>query len=277
MEKVTGFKDIAMESLTTMWLEISAIFPNLIGTFFVLLIGFFVTKLIVKIIKKVLKLAKVNKLDEKINEIEIVEGKNLNFDTVKVVSGFVKWLMYIMLIIMASDIMGLKIISEQIADLLAYLPKLLTALVIFMIGLLFANFVKNGLKSLFESMDLSGGKMISQVVFFLLLTFISITALNQAGIDTEIITNNINMIIAAFLLAFAIAFGLGAREVVGKLLKAFYARKTYEVGQEIVFNNETYTIDSVENISIILKNSNGKLIVPIDEIVENQVQMQDQL
>ncbi|MBC2845368.1 mechanosensitive ion channel family protein [Winogradskyella flava] len=277
MEKVTGFKDIAMESLSSMWLEISAIFPNLIGTFFVLLIGFFVTKLIVKVIKKVLKLAKVNKLDEKINEIEIVEGKNLNFDTIKVVSSFVKWLMYIMLIIMASDIMGLKIISEQIAELLAYLPKLLTALVIFMIGLLFANFVKNGLKSLFESMDLSGGKMISQVVFFLLLTFISITALNQAGIDTEIITNNINMIIAAFLLAFAIAFGLGAREVVGKLMKAFYARKTFEIGQEIIFNNENYTIEAVENISIILKNHKGKLIVPIDEIVENQVQMQDQL
>ena len=277
MEKVSGFKDIAMESLTTMWLEISKIFPNIIGALFVLIIGFFMTKLIVKIIKKVLKLAKVSKLDEKINEIEIVEGKNLNFDTIKVVSSFIKWLMYIMLIIIASDIMNLKIISEQIGELLSYLPKLLTALVIFMIGLLFANFVKNGLKSLFESMDMSGGKAISQVVFFLLLIFITITALNQAGIDTEIISNNINMIIAAFLLAFAIAFGLGAREIVGKLLKTFYARKTYEVGQEITFNDESYIIDTVQSISIILKNSKGKLIVPIDDLIENQVQMQDQL
>lgn len=277
MEKVSGFKDIAMESLTTMWLEISKIFPNIIGALFVLIIGFFMTKLIVKIIKKVLKLAKVSKLDEKINEIEIVEGKNLNFDTIKVVSSFIKWLMYIMLIIIASDIMNLKIISEQIGELLSYLPKLLTALVIFMIGLLFANFVKNGLKSLFESMDMSGGKAISQVVFFLLLIFITITALNQAGIDTEIISNNINMIIAAFLLAFAIAFGLGAREIVGKLLKTFYARKIYEVGQEITFNDESYIIDTVQSISIILKNSKGKLIVPIDDLIENQVQMQDQL
>ena len=277
MENLNGFKQTAMDSLTTMWLEISKIFPNIIGTLFVLIIGFFITKLVVKIIKKVLKLAKVNKLDEKINEIEIVEGKNLNFDTVKFVSTFVKWLMYIMLIIMASDIMNLTIISVQIGELFAYLPKLFTALVIFILGLLFANFVKNGLKSLFESMDLSGGKMISQVVFFLLLTFISVTALNQAGIDTEIITNNINMIIAAFLLAFAIAFGLGAREVVGKLLKTFYARKTFEIGQSIIFQNESYTVESVENISVILKNSKGKLIVPINDLVENQVQVQDQL
>ncbi len=242
-----------------------------------LIIGWLVTKIVVKIIKKVLKLAKANKLDDKLNEIEIIEGKKLNFDTIKVVSKFVKYLMYIVLLVTASDIMGLDIITKQIGDLIAYLPKLFSALVIFVIGLLFANFVKNGLKSLFESMDLSGGKMISQVVFFLLLTFISITALNQAGIDTEIITNNINMIIAAFLLAFAIAFGFGAREVVSKLLKTFYARKTFEVGQKIIFNNDDYTVEEVKSISVVLKNTKGKLIVPIDDLVENQVQLQDQL
>lgn len=275
MDKVTEFKDVAMQSLTSMWLEITKIFPNIIGALVVLIIGWLVTKLIVKIIKKVLKLAKAHKLDEKLNTIEIVEGKNLNFDTIKVVSKFVKWVMYIVLLTTASDIIGLEIISNQISNLLGYLPKLFAALVIFILGLLFANFVKNGLKSLFESMDLSGGKMISQVVFFLLLTFISITALNQAGIDTEIITNNINMIIAAFLLAFAIAFGLGAREVVGKLLKMFYARKIYEVGQRIVFNNKEYTVDAVENISIILADDKGKIVVPINDIIESQVQMQN--
>lgn len=274
MEKVTEFKDIAMQSLTSMWLEITKIFPNIIGALIVLILGWIITKIVVRITKKLLKLAKANKLDDKLNDIEIIEGKELNFNTIKVVSKFVKWLMYIMLMIMASDILGLEIISTQISELLGYLPQLFSALVIFILGLLFASFVKKGLKSLFESMDLSGGKMLSQVVFFLLLTFISVTALNQAGIDTQIITDNINMIIGAFLLAFAIAFGLGARDVVGKLLQTFYARKTFEVGQEIVFNDKTYKIEAVENISVLLKNKEGILIVPIRDIVESQVHMQ---
>ena len=177
MEKATEWKDIAMESLTTMWLEISKIFPNIIGTIIVLLVGWLVTKLVVKIIKKALKLAKANKLDDAINEIEIVEGKKLKFDTIKVVSNFVKWIMYIMLLIMASDIMNLTMISEQISNLLGYLPQLFAALVIFTVGLILANLVKKGLKSFFESMDLSGAKIISQVVFFLILTFVSITSL----------------------------------------------------------------------------------------------------
>lgn len=275
MNKVTEYKDIAMESLTAMWLEITKIFPSIIGAIVVLIIGWLMSKLIVKIIKKALRIAKANKLDDKLNEIEIVEGKQLNFDTIKVVSTFVKWIIYIMLLIVVSDILNLKIISEQISEFLSYIPQLFVALVIFTLGLLFANFVKKGLKSFFESMDLSGAKIISQIVFFLLLVFISITALNQAGVNTEIITSNLTMILAAFLVSFALAFGLGAKDVVSDLLKTFYTRKTYEVGKKIVFENKTFEIVEISNISVILKNEDGKLVVPIKDIVGNQIRVVD--
>ncbi|SHI83792.1 mechanosensitive ion channel family protein [Algibacter luteus] len=275
MEKATKWKDMAMESLSTMWLEISKIFPNIIGTLIVLIFGWLITKLIVKIIKKVLKLANANKLDDAINEIEIIEGKKLNFDTVKIVSNFVKWVMYVMLIIMASDIMNLTMISQQISNLLAYLPQLFAALVIFTVGLILANLVKKGLKSLFESMDLSGAKLISQFVFFLILIYVSITALNQAGIDTEIITSNITMILAAFLLAFALAFGFGSQKVVGDLMRTFYTRKTYEIGQKIEFNDIKGEVESIDGITITILTDTGKVIVPIKDIVESQVRLQD--
>jgi small-conductance mechanosensitive channel len=275
MDKVNEFQNTAMDSLRSMWMEMSKIVPSILGAIAVIVIGWIVTKLVVKAIKKLLKLSKANKLDDKLNDIEIVEGKKLNFDTVKLISNFVKWLMYIVLLIMVSDILGLQIISNQISELLGYLPQLFAGLVIFTVGLLFANFVKKSLKSFFDSMDLSGAKIISQIVFFLLLIFISITALNQAGIDTTIITSNITMILASFLVAFALAVGLGAKDVVSKLMKTFYARKTFEVGKKIIFNDEECTIEAVENISVILKNSKGKLIVPISDLVEHQVQMQD--
>lgn len=275
MEKAGKWKDVAMESLTKMWLEITDIFPNIIGTVIVLLIGWLFTKLLVKIIKKALKVAKINKLDDAINDIEIVEGKKLNFDTVKVVSSFVKWVMYIMLLIMASDIMNLTMISEQISNLLGYLPQLFAALVIFTVGLILGNMIKKGLKSFFESMDLSGAKIISQVVFFIILIFVSITALNQAGVNTEIITSNLTMILAAFLLAFALAFGFGAQKVVGDVLKAFYARKIYEIGQVIEFNDIKGEVETIDSISITLKTKEGKLVIPIKDIVESQVKITD--
>jgi len=275
MEKASIWKDIALESLTKVWFEISGIFPNIIGTLFVLVIGWLFAKLAVRIIKKVLTIAKADKLDETINEIEIIEGKKLNFNTIKIVSVFVKWLIYIMLLIMASDILGLQIISQEISNFLGYLPRLFAALIIFTVGLLLANLIKNGLKSVFESMELSGSKIISQLVFFILIIFISITALNQAGVNTEIITNNVTMIFTAFLLAFALAFGLGAQKVVGDLLRTFYARKTYEIGQIIEFNNITGEVVAIDGISVTLKTSQGKFIVPIKDLVESQVRVQE--
>ncbi len=274
MEKISEWNETVRNSLSTMGEELGKVIPNILGALVILIIGWLLTKIVVGIIRKALKLAKANKLDDRINAIELFEGKKLNFNTIKVVTKFVKYIMYIMLLIMITDILNLTMISEEIKNLLQYLPKLFSALVIFTIGLLLANAVKKGIKSFFESMDLSGAKIISQAVFMLLLIFISITALNQAGVDTEIITSNITMILGAFLLAFAIAFGLGAQKVVGDLLRTFYARKTYEIGQKIKFNDVEGEVEAIDSIMIVLKTKDGKKIIPIKDLVESQVHIE---
>ncbi|MCF7567942.1 mechanosensitive ion channel [Sabulilitoribacter arenilitoris] len=274
MEKITAWNKGVMDSLSVISNEVAEVIPNILGAIAIVIIGWLLTKLIVGIVRKALKLAKADKLDDKINEIEIFEGKKLNFNIIIIITKFVKWIMYIMLLIVVTDILNLTMVSEEIKNFLGYLPKLFSALIVFTIGLLLANFVKKAIKSFFESMDLSGSKMISQIVFFLLLTFISITALNQAGVDTEIITSNITMILAGFLLAFALAFGFGAQKVVGDLLRTYYARKTYEIGQVIEFNNIKGEVETVNNISVTLKTEQGKLVVPIKDIVESQVKIQ---
>lgn len=275
MEKISEWNEGIMTSLSAITEEIAKVIPNLLGAIAIIIIGWLITKLIVGILKKALKLAKADKLDDKINEIELIEGKKLNFNIITIITKFVKWLLYIMILVIVTDILNLTIVSEEIKNFLGYLPKLFSALIIFTIGLLIANFIKKTIKSFFESMDLSGSKMISQIVFFLLLTFISITALNQAGVDTEIITSNITMILAAFLLAFALAVGFGAQKVVGELIRTFYARKTYEIGQKIEFNGIKGEVDSIDHVTVTLKTERGKLVVPIKDIVESQVSIRD--
>ena len=275
MEKISEWNKSIMNSLSAITEEIAKVIPNLLGAIVIIIIGWLATKLIVGIVKKALKLAKADKLDDKINEIELLEGKNLNFNVIKIITKFLKWLLYILILVIVTDILNLTMVSEEIKNFLGYLPKLFSALIIFIIGLLLANFIKKTVKSFFESMDLSGSKLISQIIFFLILIFISVTALNQAGVNTEIITGNITLILAGFLLAFSLAFGFGAQKVVGDLLKTFYARKTYEIGQQIEFNDIKGEVESINNITVTLKTDNGKLVVPISDIVESQVRIQD--
>lgn len=270
-----NFLDQIKESLQNIWLDIAASVPKILGVIALIIIFLLVTKIITSVLKKVLTKANVNKLGDKLNEIELSEGKTLNINLVTILVKAVKWLLYIILITIVADILELTMVSEGLKSFIGYLPKLFTALVIITLGLLFATFVKKSLQSLFESLELSGGKLLSQLVFLLLMILISITALNQAEIDTEIITSNIQMILAAFLFAFALAFGLGARNVIEKVLNTFYTRKLYEVGKTIEFNGIQGEVETINSISVTLKTKEGKLIVPIKDIVESQVRIQD--
>ncbi len=266
MEKLTELKNMAIDNFSTTGVSI-------LKALLVLLFGWLFIKLLLVLLKRALKAAKINKLGEKLNDIEIFEGKKLNVDLSKIIVSFIKWSLLLMLIIVVSEMMGLSIISEEIGNLISYLPQLLSAAAIFVIGLFIANFVKKSIQSFFKSFELSGSKIVSQLVFFILLAIISITALNQAGINTDIITSNLNLIFGAFLASFALAIGLGAREVVADLLRTFYARRTYEVGQRIKFNNVEGDILAIDDISMTLKTTTGKLIIPIKDIVNSQVEI----
>ena len=101
----------------------------------------------------------------------------------------------------------------------------------------------------------------------------SITALNQAGVDTTIITNNITMILGAFLLAFALGVGLGTREIIAEIMRSFYTRKTYAVGDRIVIGKDEGTIKAIENNSLILETQEGEFVIPIKDVVSQKVQI----
>ncbi len=275
MSQFAEKKDMVFNSLEMIWREVALAIPNILGAIAILIIGWIITKIIVYVIKKALKLAKADKLDDKLNEIELFGDGKVKFNIIKMISSFVKWLLLLIFIIVAADVAGLTIISQEIAKLLQYLPQLFTAVILFLVGVYIASFIKKSITSLFKSLEISGGNALGQIVFIVITVFVSITALNQAGIDTTIITSNITLILGSLLAAFAIALGLGAREVVSSLLKAFYTRKTFELGQEIKFNNIKGEIVSVNEISMTLKTKTGTLIVPIRDIVDNQVEIQE--
>ena len=271
MDTITKWKDLTLESLGSMVRGIAEVLPNILGAIFALAIGWLVTKVIVFLLRKILKLTRVDRLTEKINETDLFGKTDLKFNITDVVVGFVKWILFLVFLIIAADIMNWKIVSVEIGNLLRYLPKLFSAIALFMIGLYIANFIKKAISGLFESMDFSGSKIVSRLVFYIILVIITITALNQAGVDTTIITNNVTIILGAFLLAFAIGFGLGSKDIIRDLLRTFYARKNYETGDRITIGDIEGVIVSIDNLSITLWTDKGKTILPIKDLVNLKV------
>ncbi|WP_437399426.1 mechanosensitive ion channel family protein [Flagellimonas lutimaris] len=273
METINEWKNVTLDSLSGMGKEIALAFPKILGTIVILFLGWIVIKIVLFLLKKILKLAKIDVLNDKVNGMDVTGKGDLNIDLTKIILGFVRWFLILVFLIVAADILDWHIISKEIGNLLNYLPRFFSALVLLMLGFYIGNFVKNTIKRLFDSLEFGGSNIVSNLFFYVIVIFMSITALNQAGVDTTIITNNITLILGSFLLAFALGVGLGSREIVTDILRSFYTRKTYVVGDKIVIDGDEGTIKAIDNNSLILETQEGKFVIPIKDVVSQKVQI----
>lgn len=271
MDNLLNWKDASFTTLNEIFKDLVQVLPNIFAAIIVLIFGWLFVKGIVFLLKRILKIAKIEYLSNLINGKNLLGKTKINIDLIKIITGFVKWVIYLVLLIVVSDILHWEIIATEIGNLLRYLPKLFVAVIIFMIGLYIANFLRNAIKGLFDSLDLMGSKIISSMVFYLIAILVTITALNQAGVNTKIITNNITLIIGAFFAAVALAFGLGSRDIVGDILRSYYLKKNYQIGQEITIDDISGTIESIDSITITIKTKKGKTVLPIKDISQKRV------
>jgi len=271
METISSTKDLILNLLNQMVNNVAEVAPNVIFAILILIFGWILTRIVVFILKRALKFAKVDKLTDVINEKNLFGKTDLKFNVTIVIVGFIKWVLFLVFLIIASDIMKWEIVSVEIGNLLRYLPRLFSAVALFMIGLYVANFVKKAIRSLFQSFNLMGDIAISNLVFYVIIITIIITALNQAGIDTNIITNNLTIILGAFLLTIAIGFGFGSREIIKSLLFSFYSKKNFDVGQIISTGDVTGEIISIDNICVSVKVKKDIVIIPIKELVDTRI------
>ena len=102
---------------------------------------------------------------------------------------------------------------------------------------------------------------------------VSVTALNQAGVNTDLITSNLSLILGSVLAAFTISFGLGSRDIINRLLFGYYSRKNLQIGQRIRINEIEGVIESIDNICMVLITSEEKIVYPIKDIVDNQIKI----
>lgn len=275
METITTWKELTTNTINEMGRTIMEAVPNIFGALLILLVGWLITRLILLILKRILRFVKADKWTKALNE-KVLSGKTaLKFDVSKVVLVFVKWILFLVFLIAAADIMKWEIVSQEVGNLLRYLPKLFSAIALFMIGLYIANFVKKAIKGVFDSFDLRGAKLVSTLVFYIIAFIITVTAMNQAGIDTVIIRNNATLILGGFIAAVAISFGLGSKDVVKDIIRTSYARKKFRVGQKISYKNISGTIEALESLTMDIRTEEGLLVVPIKNVIEAEIMVTD--
>lgn len=264
--------DAVMQFFMSIGRQMLDIIPGLLGAVGLLFVGWMAGKIAYSAVIRILHRLGVKKLNEKLKEIDIFS--NLNIDLAMVLGRIVYWAIILIFMTAASESAGLTTISQGIGRLIAYLPQLLSAAAFFMAGMFFANGVKSIIEAAVVSMGIPTGRIIAAFIFYFLVIMISITALNQAGMDTQIITQNVTIGAAAIFFAFTLAYGFASRDILANLLASFYSRDKFTIGQRIVIDDVEGVIVNLDSTSVTLDTETGRqIILPLQKLLNSKVEI----
>ncbi|GAB4395948.1 MAG: hypothetical protein OHK0053_07890 [Microscillaceae bacterium] len=273
MKDFSTWKELFFASFGAFLNVIVQALPSFLGALILLLIGWLVAKSLSFVVLKLLLNVKFDRLIEKPPLSEYFAQANLKAKPSEWVRKLVYWTVYLLFIVIAAETLGLEVVSTEISKLISYLPRLFAALLIFGIGVYIISFVRDFIRAATATLSMSAGKFISGFVFYILLIILGLTTLKQAGMDTDIITTNLTLIMGAIFFSFALGYGFASRDILSNILATFFSRRVFQLGQTIEVANVKGKIIEISSISVRLQTDEGEVIVPSNLLIKNKVKI----
>jgi len=210
--------DALKASLTGALNTFFAAIPRIIGFAVVLIVGWIISSLLARGVLAVLHAVKFNELARRAGLADFVHKMGVKDDSSAVLAGIVKWFVRLITLVVAFDTLGLPAVSNVLQQLLLWLPNLVVALVVLVIGGLAAKALSQLVRGASAEAGFTNPDMLATVTRVAVWGFTIVVAVNQLGIATTLISTLLIGIVGALALAFGLAFGLGGRERAAQIL-----------------------------------------------------------
>lgn len=192
--------------------------PKILVALLLLLVGFFLARFISKWVAKFVDMIESSGPVQK--TIKNIGVKKLDIDGI--VRIFTYWAILLIFFSAAVDVLGIEVLTDTFNSLISYIPSILAAAVITALTLIAANALYDVVHVSAKDTGIKAYNFLATATKVVVLVFGLTLAAAQLGLDLTIITNNITVVVAGIMLAFAIAFGWGGRNVAEKILEDMY-------------------------------------------------------
>lgn len=185
-----------------------------------------------------------------------------------IVANLAFWIVIAFGVIGASETLGLVMLASWLEELLSYLPRLLISAAILFIGYLVGRGLRALMLDLAGARNLQHGQLLAQVVSGLVLAFALLLALDQLGLDVDLLENIIVLAFAAFFAGTALAFGMGGADAVRNIMASHYLRRVYQPGLLVRVAGQEGEILELTPVGVLLETEDGQLFVPARVFLE---------
>ena len=224
MNTVTDLSTAFMASIAAAMAMFFSAVPRVVGFVLILVIGWFIATLIGKAVAGLLHAVRFNALADRAGISAFVQKMGVKTDLSGFLGEIIKWFIRLIVMVVAFDGLGLPAVSAVLTQFLLWLPNLVVALVIIVLGGLAAQALQSIARGAASESGFSNPEMIAKIAKIAVWIFTIVIAVNQLGIAVTLINTLFMGFVGAVALALGLAFGLGGKETAAKIVSKWYAK-----------------------------------------------------
>ena len=219
MENVMEQVDIFTASLTTFWTQLASFVPQLLVALVLLFVGWVLAKLARTGVRRLLTALKFDKITEKSGLEAFMQHAELELSLAGVIGNLVYWLIILVMIVTVANSLGLQMVADLFNKVVLYIPNVIVAILVLVFGTILARFINRLVFAWLNNMEFDGALTVSTFSEYAMMVFVFFIAMEQLQIANELLTAAFIIAFGAVGLAFAIAFGMGAKDWAGRVIE----------------------------------------------------------
>ena len=227
-QNIDKIPSVIIGAFAAFWETVLGFLPNVIATFLVAILGLVLAKVSKITVDRILSLFKFDSLVEKTGLESYIAASDYDIRISNVISGTIYWLIILMTVTSIADLLHLEVISELFERIVIYLPNIILAMVILIIGTIFSRIVNRYMFNSLKEFDMDMALSVAVVAEVIVQIFVWFLALEQLHVNTTLLLIVLSALLGSIALACALAFGLAGQDVAKEMINK--ARNRIEGG-----------------------------------------------
>ncbi len=210
---------ITYGALLGAWEGFIAFVPTLIGAIIVFVVGWLISVAVGRVIATILHRMQFNKLFEHAHWQEAMKKAELQTDPSEFIGAIFKWVLVVVFLLVAVQILGVQGFNEFLNDVLRWLPNVVVAVAMFVVAAIGADILGKVTVAAVERAGVGYSKFAGKIVTTAIWVFAVLAILFQLDVARELVRTLFTGLMAGLALAFGLAFGLGGKDMAAEFMQ----------------------------------------------------------
>lgn len=219
---ISSLQDPIMVAGATVLSRLALFLPNLLGAILVFFIGWVVSGWAKSLVVKLFGWVHLHRAVEGTVIDTFIQKAELKGKIEDVLGGIVRWILVFIFFIASINILGLPTVASVLNTILAYIPKVISATLILLAGVLLAGVVESVVKGAMGAVDVSTSRLLGKLSSWVVVVFSTLAAISELGIAAQFINTLVIGVTATLSLGLGLALGLGTKDLVAEILGEWY-------------------------------------------------------